>query len=229
MASVLKSTSRGNAAESPAISGLVGFNLEDLSQQARRQLQQCRQEIAQLRAQAADEIEALRAEAYAEGLAAGHAEAARQAEANLQAAVQRRVSEHGAALQSMVEQIASGYQQWMQQYADSLVQLVIAAAGRVIRSRLDREPEIVLRWANDALAAARSAERLTIAVHPQTLGQLGPGLDELLNQPGLPEETSIIPDESVPIDGVVVRQTGGEVTATLDSQLGRLRELLDHA
>lgn len=229
MASVLKSTCRGNAAESPAISGLVGFNFEDLSQQARQQLQQCQQEIAALRAQADEEIETLRQEAYAEGLAAGRAEAARQAEAKLQAAVQQRVSEHGAALQSMVEQIADGYQQWMQQYADSLVPLVIAAAERIIRGRLDREPQIVLRWANDALAAARSAERLTIAVHPQTLGQLGPGLDELLNQPGLPEETSIIPDESVPVDGVVVRQTGGEVTATFDSQLGRLRELLDHA
>src|SRR5690606_776834 len=52
MASVLKSASTSTLAEPVTNSGLAGFNLEDLSQQARRQLQQCQVEIIQLRADA---------------------------------------------------------------------------------------------------------------------------------------------------------------------------------
>ena len=229
MASVLKSTSTLSSAQSAVSSGLAGFNFEDLSQQARRQLQQCQEEIAQLRAEADAEIEALRMRAHAEGMAAGREAAARDAEAKFQAAVEAGIAQHGAALQSMVQQIAEQHEQWMQQYRDSLVSLVVAVAEKLVRGRLDREPEIILRWASEALVAARTAERLCIAVHPETLAQLGPALDELLNQPGLPEETSIMPDEMVMADSVVVRQLGGEVTVTLHSQLQRLQELLDHA
>jgi len=208
---------------------LAGFNLEDLSQQANRQLQQCREEIAKLRADAEAEIETLRADAHAEGLAAGRAEAARDAEQKFQAAVEARIAEHGAALQEMVQQIAQQHEQWMQQYRETLVSLVMAVAEKVVRGRLDREPDIILRWANEALLAARTAERLWIAVHPETLAQLGPALDELLNQPGLPEDSTIIPDESVAAGSVVVRQLGGEVAVTLQGQLQRLQELLDDA
>jgi len=229
MASVLKSASTSSPAASASNSGLAGFNFEDLSQQARRQLQQCQEEIAQLRAEADAEIEALRVRAHAEGIAAGREEAARDAETKFQAAVEAGIAQHGAAMQSMVQQIAQQHEQWMQQYRDSLVSLVVAVAEKLVRGRLDREPEIILRWASEALVAARTAERLCIAVHPETLAQLGPALDELLNQPGLPEETSIMPDEAVLADSVVVRQLGGEVTVTLHSQLQRLQELLDHA
>lgn len=229
MASVLKSASTVSSAEPASHPGLAGFNFEDLSQQARRQLQQCQDEIARLRADAEAEIEALRAKAHAEGLAAGRAEAARDAEQKFQAAVEARIAEHGAAMQSMLQQIAVQHQQWMQQYRETLVALVMAVSEKVVRGRLDREPEIILRWANEALLAARTAERLWIAVHPETLAQLGPALDELLNQPGLPEDTSIIPDESVELGSVVVRQLGGEVAVTLQGQLQRLQELLAHA
>ncbi len=162
-------------------------------------------------------------------MAAGREEAARDAESKFQAAVEARIVEHGAAMQSMVQQIAQQHEQWMQQYHDSLVSLVMAVSEKVVRGRLDREPEIVLRWTSEALVAARTAERLCIAVHPETLAQLGPALDELLNQPGLPEDTSIIPDETVLAGSVVVRQPGGEVAVTLHSQLQRLQELLGHA
>jgi flagellar assembly protein FliH len=229
MATVLKSHSPQAPLATTSPSGLAGFNLADLSQQARRQLEACQQEIVRMQAEAAAEIEVLRRQAHAEGLAAGRQEAAREAQNIIKAAVDARVGEHGLAVKSMVQQLAKLHEQWMQQYADSLVSLVVAVAQRVIRKQLQREPEVVLRWTHEALAAARSANRLTIAVHPETLAQLGGALDELLNQPGLPEESSILPDESVPIDGVIVRQLGGEVVITLDSQLERLQELLENA
>jgi flagellar assembly protein FliH len=229
MAIVLKSAAPQIPTATTSPSGMAGFNLEDLSARARAQLEACQQEVARQRADAAREIDELRAAAHQQGLETGRQEAAREAQTKLKAAVDARVGEHGAALRSMVQQIAKQHDQWMQQYAQSLVAMVIAVSERVIRKQLDREPEILLSWTRDALSAARSAQRLSIAVHPDTLGQLGASLDELLAEPGLPEETSIVPDESVPPAGAVVRQTGGEVVVTLQTQLGRLQELLESA
>lgn len=229
MASVLKPNDAMAMPPASSPSGLAGFNFEDLTQRAHQQLERCQQEIARMRAEATAEIDRLRHEAIEQGLNEGRAAAAAEADAKLRQAINERVGQHGQAVQSTVQQIANLHQQWLNSYADTLVAMVVAISERVIRGRLDREPEILLRWATESLGAARSANRLTVAVHPETLGELGQSLDELLRHPGLPEETSIIPDETVPRAGVVVRQVGGEVVATLETQLGRLKELLEHA
>lgn len=229
MASVLKPNVTPVLPASSSPSGLAGFNFEDLSQQARRQLDASRQEAERLLETAKVEIATLRQQAYDEGLRAGRQAAETEAEDKLRRGVDARVGEHGAAVLSMVQQIAHVHEQWLQSYADSLVSTVIAVSERVIRGRLDREPEVIARWAAESLAAARSANRLTVAVHPETLAELGQSLDDLLRHPGLPDKTSVIPDESVPKAGVVVRQVGGEVIATLETQLERLREALEHA
>lgn len=175
------------------------------------------------------EAEKLRATAMDEGLAKGREQAAQEAEKNLQAAIQKRMGEHAGAVKSMMNQIATQHQTWMQNYADTIVSLVMEISERVIRTRLDREPEILVRWAADALAATRSAQRITVAVHPETLAELGKDLDALLSTPGLPEDSSLIPDETVSRTGVVVRQLGGNVDAGLETQLDTLQRLLEES
>ncbi len=83
-----------------------------------------------------------------------------------------------------------------------------------------------MQWAGDALRSTRAASSLTLAVHPETLAQLGQAFDELLVSSELPEQTAVEPDESVDRNAVVVRQNGGEIEAGLQAQLQRLEELL---
>ncbi|MGV3483614.1 MAG: FliH/SctL family protein [Planctomycetaceae bacterium] len=210
-------------------SGLAGFNFEDISQQAHQRLAECRVEVARLLAAAKAEADQLRAAAKQEGLTQGRELAQREADQNLQAALQQRLGQHATAVKTMVQQIATQHDQWIKQYADTLVSLVIEISERVIRAKLDKEPEILLRWAADALTSARSAQRLTVAVHPETLAELGKDLDELLRTPGLPEDATLVPDESVARSGVIVRQLGGEVDAGLNTQLEMLCKLLEGA
>ena len=86
--------------------------------------------------------------------------------------------------------------------------------------------DLLVRWAEEALRSTRSAQRLVVAVHPETLAELGGALDQLLSQSDLPEQTHIEPDESVDRNDVVVRQLGGEINAGLTAQLRRLEEML---
>jgi len=212
------------SASSP--SGLAGFNLDDLARQAHQRLNDCRDEVSRMLDAAKLEAEQIRTLANAEGLAKGRELAAQEADKKLQTAIQQRMGEHAGAVKSMIDQIASQHQTWMQQYAETLVSLVMAISERVVRAKLDREPAILIRWTAEALSATRSAQRITVAVHPETLAELGKDLDELLATPGLPENSSLIPDDTVSRTGVVVRQLGGQVDAGLETQLATLQRLL---
>jgi len=212
------------SASSP--SGLAGFNLDDLARQAHQRLNDCRDEVSRMLDAAKLEAEQIRTLANAEGLAKGRELAAQEADKKLQTAIQQRMGEHAGAVKSMIDQIASQHQTWMQQYAETLVSLVMEISERVVRAKLDREPAILIRWTAEALSATRSAQRITVAVHPETLAELGKDLDELLATPGLPENSSLIPDDTVSRTGVVVRQLGGQVDAGLETQLATLQRLL---
>jgi flagellar assembly protein FliH len=208
-------------------SGLAGFNLDDLAGQAHQRLNDCRDEVARMLESATVEADKIRNLAKAEGQAQGRELAAKEAEVKLQAAIQQRMGEHASSVKSMVQQIASQHQTWMEQYSESLVSLVMEISERVVRAKLDREPAILVRWAEEALAATRSAQRITVAVHPETLAELGKDLDALLSSPGLPENSTLVPDDTVSRTGVVVRQLGGHVDASLETQLATLQRLLE--
>jgi flagellar assembly protein FliH len=114
----------------------------------------------------------------------------------------------------------------MQQYSDVLSRTALAAAEKIVMRKLDHEPEILVQWAAEAVRSTRAASNLTVAVHPESLAQLGPEFDQLLASPDLPEQTHVEPDESVDRHSVVVRQRGGSIDAGLQAQLDRLQELL---
>jgi flagellar assembly protein FliH len=208
-------------------SGLAGFNLDDLSRQAQKRLSDCRDEVARMLDQAQQDAEKIRVTANAEGLAAGRAQAAKEAEQKLQGAIQQRMGEHANVVKAMVNQIAEQHNDWLRSYAETLVSLVVEVSERVIRKKLEQEPAILVRWANDGLTVARSAQKLTVAVHPETLAELGADLEQLLRTPGLPEESTLVPDESVARTGIIIRQLGGEVDAGLTAQLATLRQLME--
>ena len=227
MAHVLKSKTQG---ERPAtvneVSGLAGFNLSDLANEGKMRLDECRKQVQAMIAQAQEEAQCLREEARQAGYDEGTAQANVDAERRIAEQAETRAREGLQRLQQAVEQLHAIHEAWMNQYAESLSRVALAAAERVIMHRLDQDRDLLVRWAEEALRSTRSAQRLIVAVHPETLAELGGALDQLLSQSDLPEQTHIEPDESVDRNDVVVRQLGGEINAGLTAQLRRLEEML---
>lgn len=227
MASVLKKAADSNQdAPHRDHGGLAGFNLADLANEGRTRLDECRKQARELLDQARQEAEAIRAEAEKKGYEDGMKEAADDFDRRVieEATIRARDGLH--LLEQAVEQMRQTHQSWLQEYADSLSRVAIAAAERVVLNQLDRERDLLVRWAGEALSSTRTANQLTVAVHPETLAELGVAFDRLLAAPGLPEQTHVEPDPSVDRNGVVVRQLGGEIDAGLSAQLRRLEELL---
>lgn len=227
MAIVLKSDAQQSPA-SPArhVTGLAGFNLNDLADEGRRQLEASRRQAGELLERARREADELRLEAERRGYQEGCRKAEADFQEKLRSESERCARDQLGSLRKAVEQLHRQYESWMQQYAELLTTTGLAAAERIVGTVLERERELIVRWAEQALRSTRSATQLTLAVHPETLAELGQSLDELLASPDFPEQTHVEPDESVAPGDVVVRQTGGEIRAGLTAQLERLREAL---
>jgi flagellar assembly protein FliH len=227
MATILKTDSaadQGPAARS--VTGLAGFNLNDLADEGRVRLDQCRAQIRQMLETAKQEAEVLRQQADLRGYEEGLKRAAVDAHAKVQAEAEVRAKAGLKAIDKAVRQLHSVHESWMQQYAESLIRISLSAAERIVGRKLAAEPELLVKWAKDALYSTRSATSLTLAVHPETLAQLGKAFDELLASSDLPEQTQVVPDETVGTGEIVVRQNGGEISAGLETQLQRLQEML---
>ncbi len=227
MAMVLKNKSATEmSAAARDVSGLAGFNLNDLASEGRLQLEQCRNKVRQMLADAEKEGEAIRQVAERRGYQAGEEKAAVDAEKKLQAAAETRAKESLKVIREAVTQLHAKHENWMQQFAAALTRTALAASERIVMRKLDQESDIIVRWVADAVRSTRASVSLTVAVHPETLAKLGSEFDKLLASPDLPEQTYVEADESVDRQGVVVRQHGGSIDAGLQAQLNRLQELL---
>lgn len=223
MATVLKSQQRQEAS---TVTGLAGFNLDDLAAGGRLQIEQARREAELILAQARKDATALREQAQQAGRQAGVAEGRADADRQIADAVKQQMDRRMKVMQQTVDQLAVQQSQWLAEFAQTLTGLALAAAERIVQRRLQQEPEIVLTWTEQALRHARSARSLVVAVHPETLAQQGNELEALLGAAGLPEVARVEPDESVERCGVVIRQDGGAVDAQLTTQLQQLEAML---
>ncbi len=187
MANVLKpDTPSDRIPAAHSVSGLAGFNLSDLADEGRDQLQRCRSQIRQMLEEAEAQAKSIRSEAQASGYQAGLERAAVDADRKLAEQADARAKESLRLIRSAVQQLHTMHEQWMQQYSQSLSAIALAASERILHRKLKDEPQLIALWAEEAIRSTRSSASLTLAVHPETMAQLGQSLDELLAAPDCP-------------------------------------------
>lgn len=225
-ASPSDSSKTSSAAARSSTTGLAGFNLDDLADVGRRQLDGSRAAaekiIADARSQASEVLAKARQEGYDEGLANASADN----DATIKAASETRAKEQLALIRTAVEDLYRAHEEWMDEYAQTLSSMALSAAERIVRAKLESEKTILIRWAEEAIKSTRASSKLTVAVHPEMLAELGTLLDDLVASPEYPTNTHVVPDETLEMTDVVVRQDGGEIQAGLRTQLERLSEML---
>lgn len=227
MATVLKQnveTEKTTAARK--LTGLAGFNLDDLAVQGRAQLDATKKHAQKILDEAHQEAERIKKKAFQDGRQAG----LQQAESDVQERVRREAAESAknqvALMQEATHKLHQQHEHWMQEYTQLFSGTVLAAVEKIVMSKLGEDRSTILRWAQEALQQTRAATELTVALHPEALAELGQALDELVASSEMPEGTTVRPDESLNVTDLVIRQTGGEIRAGLASQLARLEELL---
>lgn len=228
MASILKSHHSGpqSAERAVRVEGVSGFNLDDFAEAGIKHLKAVEREAARILADAREEAERIKQQAHEEGWASGLQAAEKEVDRRVKADVDQAVAIQMPLLEAAVQQISDIEGEFIESFKRCLLGTALAAAERLVLVRLEWEPELLERWAEVAIGAAKTARKLVLAVHPETLVSHGERFEALLASPGLPEDTRIEADESVEPAGVVVRCEGGAVEMMLSQQLERLEEML---
>lgn len=160
------------------------------------------------------DLDAIRAEAWNEGHAAGVAEGGAQ------------VAPAVAALHAAASAVGEARDTAAAEAERAAVNLALRIAEQVIRGAIEASPERVLETVTGALRTLMERDRVTVLVNPEDLEIVRDRAAEVVGQLGGIEHCDVQADRRVTRGGAIVRTSQGDVDATIDAKLERMRELL---
>ena len=161
-----------------------------------------------------DEGEAARAAAYAEGVAAGRAEA------------EQEIMMSAGALVAATEEVLRFRSSLTERYQQELLELALGIARKVVQRELADSPERWLGMIREAVQQALDQERILIragSVLHRFLVERMSDLRDLLD--GV-QELDLAADETLADNGCVIESRSGDLDLSVDSQIGAIRAAL---
>ena len=161
------------------------------------------------------DLDAIRAEGFNEGYTAGAADA------------RAAVEPAAAALQAAAAELAGLRGEVAERAERAAVELALRIAEQIVQAAIAVEPERVVDAVRGALRRLVERDRVLVLVHPEDLDVLREHAAGLVAELGGIEHIGVEADRRVARGGAIVRTSEGEVDATLDTKLGRAREVVE--
>lgn len=196
----------------------VAFNLEDISQQAGKYLDQVRVQAAQIVVEAQKQADAVRRKAEEEGKQA----AMRAVEKVLEEKVAKKMETLLPALQQVVRDFTDAKQTWMAHWEKVAVRLACSIAGKLVRQELKRQPEITTALVREALEMASGASQLRICLNPADVETLGGQIERLRSEFRRVGTAEIVGDARVTPGGCRLETQHGVIDQQFEAQLARI-------
>ena len=200
------STGGGGVATSAPPTGLNAF------------LQAAQRQGAELVSAARDQASEIGAQARRDGYGAGYEEGRAQAEREL-----RNLFTYA---ERAVREAAEARSQILAESEEALVRLAVSVAQRILTTELELRPERVVDVLRGALRKAFVRDHLQVICNPADLQLIEDAGPTLSAHVGTLRNLELVGDRRVARGGVVVRTDAGDVDATLDAQLERLRDAM---
>jgi flagellar assembly protein FliH len=181
-------------------------------------LERAREQGAAMVSVAREQAESIAQGAREQGFEVGYSEGIARAEA--------AVLERLAMAEELVNQVREAREQALASCERDLVELAFQIAEKVIRQRVAADPDATVGVLEHALRKAFVRDGLTVLCNPADLERLSGASERLQTRVGSLTGLSLIGDRRVSPGGVVVRTDAGDIDATIESQLERLRDLL---
>ena len=159
-------------------------------------------------------LEEARASGHAEGFAAGQQEAYAQ----LLPAVQA-LKEAAAGVDAEREAVSTAVEA-------AAVELAIKVAEQVLAGQLEAQPSIVIDIVRGALRRLVDRERVAVLVNPEDLDLMRAATPEIVAELGGIEHCEVQAERRVARGGAIVRTSEGEIDATIQTKLDRVREVI---
>jgi flagellar assembly protein FliH len=198
-----------STAPAPRTRNLAGLN---------QFLERAREQAAGMVAVAREQAEAIAQGARDQGFEVGYNEGITRAES--------AVVERLAMAEQLVAQVSQAREEALASCERDLVELAFQIAEKVIRQRVAADPDATVGVLEHALRKAFVRDGLTVLCNPEDLERLSGASERLQSRVGSLTGLSLIGDRRISQGGVVVRTDAGDIDATIESQLERLRDLL---
>jgi flagellar assembly protein FliH len=181
-------------------------------------LERAREQGAAMVSVAREQAESIAQGAREQGFEVGYNEGIERAEA--------AVLERLAIAEHLVQQVREAREQALASCERDLVELAFQIAEKVVRQRVAADPDATVGVLEHALRKAFVRDGLTVLCNPADLERLAGASERLQMRVGSLTGLSLIGDRRISQGGVVVRTDAGDIDATIESQLERLRDLL---
>jgi flagellar assembly protein FliH len=228
MALIKSSNARG------LLKDAVVLDLGDIQRQADALLERARREaeriVADARAESQQLIDSASETGREEGLQSGLEEGREQG---------RRVGREEVieSLKTQLGELISNWQNALEQWERDREEMLLAARedvlafafalGQKVTHRIiEADPTVVQDQLAEALSLLSRPSAVTITINPADREHVEQVLDELVTVCGACEHAELRDDSSIARGGCVLRTSGGEVDATIDTQLARIAEAL---
>lgn len=161
------------------------------------------------------DLDAIRAEGFNEGYTAGAADARGVVEPAAAA-----LHQAAAELQALRGDVAERAER-------AAVDLALRIAEQVVHASVAVDPELVVDAVRGALRRLIERDRVLVLVHPDDLDVVREHAAALVAELGGIEHCGVEADRRVGRGGAIVRTGEGEVDATVETKLGRAREVVE--
>jgi flagellar assembly protein FliH len=162
------------------------------------------------------DTDAIRAEGFNEGYTAGAADA------------RSTVEPAAAALRAAAAELRALRGDVADRAERAAVDLALRIAEQVVQAAVAADPELVVDAVRGALRRLVERDRVLVLVHPDDLDVVREHADALVAELGGIEHCGVEADRRVGRGGAIVRTGEGEVDATVETKLGRAREVVEH-
>jgi flagellar biosynthesis/type III secretory pathway protein FliH len=139
---------------------------------------------------------------------------------------QREIADLLAFAEAAVREVAETRARLLEESETALVDLALQVAEKILQTKLELEPALVADVLGGALRRAYVRDGMQVVCNPADLALLETASADLQTQVGTLRNLELVGDGRVGRGGVIVRTPGGDVDATIGSQLDRLREVM---
>lgn len=214
--------------------GAFVLDLTDLATEARRLAEEARIEALRINAQAKTQAAQLKTEATERGHADGFEHGKKLGyEQGVQDARQEILSTFQPRIEQVIESWTTALGQWDRARQDMLLAagenvltFAFEMAQQVIGRAIKHDPTVVRDQVKAALALLSQPTAVTIIVNTEDVSILEEVLPSVIEKMGACEHAQLRPDDSMTRGGCIVRTAGGEVDATIETQIARIAEAL---
>lgn len=218
----------------PLIRDAVVLDLGDLGRQAARLKAAAQARAEQILQEARDEAQRLIDAAeqtgyeagHAKGLAQGQEEGQAQGHAEALAAGAQQVQQATAQFEAVAQEWESQRTTFDREARSAVLAFALKFARRVTHRVIETDPAVVTDQVAAALGRVLEPTDVTIRVHPEDRATLTETLPDLLAGLSHLQQVELLDDQAVGRGGCALALRGGEVDASIDTQIRRIVEVM---